>query len=151
MEYKEFVRLVEERSGLSREEAADLSRATVETLGDRLSAGEARHLAAELPAPLRESLHISERIERFGLRDMVRRVSRRTGLTVEETRGGVSAVLLTLREAVAGEAFDHAMAQLPSEFEQAASERAAPEQAAPERVTLEQAASERATSWQAAT
>ncbi|MFC0861880.1 DUF2267 domain-containing protein [Sphaerimonospora cavernae] len=141
MEYKEFVRLVEERSGLSREEAADLSRATVETLGDRLSAGEARHLAAELPASLRESLHISERIERFGLRDLVRRVSRRTGLTVAETRGGVSAVLVTLREAVAGEAFDHAMAQLPSEFERAAFERAASE-----RVTLEQAAS-----WQTVT
>ncbi|WP_433498295.1 DUF2267 domain-containing protein [Sphaerimonospora sp. CA-214678] len=124
MEYKEFIRTVEERSGLSREESADLARATVETLGDRLSAGEARCLAAELPAPLRESLHVGGRIERFGLRDLVRRVSRRTGLTVEETRGGVRAVLMTLREAVGGDAFGHAMAQLPAEFEQAASEQA---------------------------
>ncbi|MBB4938114.1 uncharacterized protein (DUF2267 family) [Streptosporangium album] len=120
MEYKKFVQAVMERTGLSREEAADLTRATLATLGDRLSAGEARHLAAELPDSLRESLSIQGGSERFGLHDTVMRVRKRTGLTVPEATGGVRAVLTTLRDAVPGEVFDHVMSQLPGEFREMA-------------------------------
>ena len=49
---KEFYRSVAQRAGLSRGEAADLTRATLETVADRVSGGEARDLAAELPEPL---------------------------------------------------------------------------------------------------
>ena len=56
MEAKEFTPTVAERSALSREEAADLTRATLGTLADRLSAGEGCHLARQLPEPLNESL-----------------------------------------------------------------------------------------------
>jgi uncharacterized protein (DUF2267 family) len=118
MEHKEFVRTVAERASLSREEAADLTRATLETLGDRLSAGEARHLALELPECLRESLHRKDRSEQFGLHDFVKRVSRRTGLTMREATEGVRAVLTRMREVVSTEVFDHAMAQLPAEFQE---------------------------------
>ncbi|WP_433246935.1 DUF2267 domain-containing protein [Streptosporangium sp. CA-135522] len=116
MEYKEFVQTVAERAGLSREEAADLTRATLETLGERLSSGEARHLAKHLPDPLPESLSAEGRSEQFGLHDFVVRVSRRTGLTERETTGGVRAVLTTLRETIPDDTFGHAMLQLPGEF-----------------------------------
>ncbi|GAB3155599.1 DUF2267 domain-containing protein [Microbispora hainanensis] len=120
MEHREFFGRVAERSGLSREEAADLTRATLELLGDQLSATEAQHLALELPEPLRESIHIGDPIQRFGFREFVARISKRTGLTEEETRGGIRAVLLTLRDAVPDETFDQAISQLPAEFQQAA-------------------------------
>jgi len=121
MDYREFVRTVADRAAVSREEAADLARAVVETLSNRLSSGAARSLAECLPPQLRDSLHVPERIERIGLRDLVRRVSSRTGLTAEEVRGGVSAVLTTLRDTVPKEVFERALAQLPGEFKQAAS------------------------------
>ncbi|TQS15683.1 DUF2267 domain-containing protein [Microbispora hainanensis] len=120
VEHREFFGRVAERSGLSREEAADLTRATLELLGDQLSATEAQHLALELPEPLRESIHIGDPIQRFGFREFVARISKRTGLTEEETRGGIRAVLLTLRDAVPDETFDQAISQLPAEFQQAA-------------------------------
>ncbi|WP_248965930.1 DUF2267 domain-containing protein [Sphaerisporangium perillae] len=38
-------------------------------------------------------------------------------MTVKETRGGVRTALLTLRDAVSDGAFDHAMSQLPDDFQ----------------------------------
>lgn len=49
MDFPEFVQDVATRAQLSREEAADLSRACAELLGHLLSSGEARDLALELP------------------------------------------------------------------------------------------------------
>lgn len=118
MECKEFFQTVAERAGLSREEAADLTRATLGALGERLSAGEARNLALQLPEPLRESLPVRDKSEQFGLHDFVVRVSNRTGLTVQEATGGVRAVLTTLRETIPDEVFDHAMSQLPGDFQE---------------------------------
>ncbi len=118
MEHKEFVQTVAERANLSREAAADLTRVTMETLGDRLSAGEARHLAAELPDFLRESFPVKDRSRQFGLHDFVLRVGKRTGLTVREATDGVRAVLTTLRETVSADGFGQVMSQLPAEFQE---------------------------------
>jgi uncharacterized protein (DUF2267 family) len=114
---KEFIQTVAERSALSREEAADLSRATLRTLADRLSGGEVRHLALQLPEPLNESLGTrTAAAEKFGLDEFIRRVSEHTGLTIRETTDGVRAVFTTLQEDLGDEQFDHVMAQLPGNF-----------------------------------
>src|SRR5216683_2452979 len=52
MDQKGIVRAVAERTGLSREESADITRAVLEGLAGQLSEGEARRLAADLPGPL---------------------------------------------------------------------------------------------------
>ena len=52
MEQREFVQAVAERSSLSREESADVTRAVLDALADQLSEGEARRLAADLPGVL---------------------------------------------------------------------------------------------------
>lgn len=116
MDDREFFRKVAEQAVLSVEEAADLSRATLQTLADRLSNGEARHLAEQLPNGLPEYLPKRDRIERFGLAELLRRVSKRTGLNARETGAGVRAVLTTLSETADRDVFDHVMAQLPGEF-----------------------------------
>ena len=117
MNDKEFFRSVAQRAGLSREEAADLTRATLKTLADRLSGGEARDLAVRLPGPLAEPLRSGdEAAKRYDLEEFVRRVSQHTGLTTPETTSGIRAVLVTLREIVGDGEFDEAMAQLPKDF-----------------------------------
>lgn len=121
MEAKEFIRTVAERSALSREEAADLTRAALGALADRLSPGEVRHLALRLPEPLNESIGTrTAAAEKFGLEEFIRRVSQHTGLTVQETTTGVRAVLTTLHELLGDEQFDHVTAQLPAEFREMA-------------------------------
>jgi uncharacterized protein (DUF2267 family) len=110
MDDKEFIRAVAEETGLSREESADLARATLETL----------HLAPHLPEGLRASARPQPKQERFDLGELTRRISERTGLNLQETRSGVRAVLRTLRAVVGNEVYDHVMSQLPAEFRDAA-------------------------------
>ncbi|MFB6440765.1 DUF2267 domain-containing protein [Streptomyces sp. NPDC056411] len=119
MDDKAFFRAVAERSGLSRQEAADLTRATLETLALRLSDGEVRDLTPELPASLRDSLQWGKgEMKIFGPDASIRRVCQRTGLTAPEATRGVRAVLSTLQEAVSAKEFAHAMSQLGKEYAQ---------------------------------
>ncbi|MDQ1677596.1 MAG: hypothetical protein QOC93_2740 [Actinomycetota bacterium] len=117
MESKEFIQAVTERTGLSRQEAADLTRATLGTLAARVSDGELRQLAMQLPDGLREYAKPHKKgTERFGLTEFVRKVSEHTGLTESETTTGVRAVLTTLREAVSADEYRDVMSQLPGAF-----------------------------------
>jgi len=117
MDARAFYRTVADRSMLSKEEAADLTRAVLETLAMRVSTGEVRDLARQLPEPLAEAVRGNGKgPERFDLNELIRRVSKRTGLNEAETTTGVRAVLLTLREAVDSKEFNDLMSQLPAEF-----------------------------------
>ncbi|MFG2828284.1 DUF2267 domain-containing protein [Streptomyces sp. NPDC048434] len=113
MDDKEFFQAVAHRTGLSRQEAADLTRATLETLAIRLSDGEVRDLALELPEPLRGSLERGRgETETFGPAESIRRVREHTALSKSEATRGVRAVLGTLHEAISQKEYDHAMSQL---------------------------------------
>jgi uncharacterized protein (DUF2267 family) len=117
MRYEEFIDAVAERAGVSPDQAEVLTQATLETLAERLSGGEALDLADQLPKGLQESLQPrEEEAERFRLEEFVRRVSERADVDVALAWDGVSAVLTTLSEAVASGEFDDVMSQLPAEF-----------------------------------
>jgi uncharacterized protein (DUF2267 family) len=117
MDARAFYLEVAERTMLSKEEAADLTRATLETLALRVNEGEIRDLARQLPDPLADAIRSNGKgRERFDLTELIRRVSKRTGLNEAETTAGVRAVLLTLRQAVDPKEFNDLMSQLPAEF-----------------------------------
>jgi uncharacterized protein (DUF2267 family) len=117
MDYETFERKVAERAGVSREQARQLIRATLETLADRVTAGEAHDVASQLPGPAKEWFISSEpEAERFGLDEFIRRVSERGGAPPGEARTGAQAVLVTLRQAITGGEFRDLMSQLPREF-----------------------------------
>lgn len=117
MRDREFFREVADHSGLSRQEAADVTRATLLTLADRISGGEARDLAADLPEQLAQPLRSGdEAAKRYDLEEFERRVGGHAGLSPRDTSNGVAAVLLTLRDATPETAYQRAMSQLPKEF-----------------------------------
>jgi uncharacterized protein (DUF2267 family) len=120
MDQKELVRAVAERTTLSREESADITRAVLEGLAGQLSDGEARRLAADLPGPLAEQLQAPRRRRKgahpVGVNDFIRQLSQRTGLTDEDARAGTGAVLATLREALGEEEYRHLIGQLPAGY-----------------------------------
>ncbi|MFF7203816.1 MULTISPECIES: DUF2267 domain-containing protein [unclassified Streptomyces] len=120
MEERAFIQAVSERTGLSRQESADLTRATLETLAHRLSSGETRNLMPELPEGLAESVRrgATPHIEVFDYAETVRRVAERNVLRTDEADSGVRAVLGTLREAISEKEFGHLMSQLGSDFSQ---------------------------------
>jgi uncharacterized protein (DUF2267 family) len=118
---RSFYAAVAERAALSKEEAADLTRATVETLAGQISDGEVQRLAVALPDWLAANLpRRDESAHPVKLSEFVRQLSHRTGLKEDETRRGVAAVLAVLREAVDPTHLEHALSQLPKEYRELA-------------------------------
>jgi uncharacterized protein (DUF2267 family) len=115
---REFFRSVAERTGLSREEAADLTRAALQALAQRLSEGTVRELVVHLPDRLGDEVRgvRGKPSRRSGLADAEKQISDRTGLRSDEVHAGFAAVLATMRETMSTDVLDEALTQLPSEF-----------------------------------
>src|SRR5438046_2381966 len=112
MKYLQFVEQVAERTDVSLGEAEALTRATLRTLAERVSGGQARDLAAQLAVELTPYLTESdEAAEAFTLTEFVRRVAVRANVDRETAADGVRGVLQTIRSAVSGGEFDDVMSQ----------------------------------------
>ena len=117
MKYDQFVTAVAERAGVTRDEAETLTRATLRVLAERLSAGEAEDLRAQLPKELKgELVSPQEEAQAFGPREFARLVAERAGTDEVAARAAVAAVLTTLRDAVTSGEFDDVLAQLDNDF-----------------------------------
>ncbi|MGN9809269.1 DUF2267 domain-containing protein [Micromonospora sp. BQ11] len=117
MNDNEFVALVATRSGMSSEQAAAVTQATLTTLAERIDGGEARDLADHLPGDLRAyAFGGSETAERFGLDVFVARVSGRADLDADQARDGVTAVFDVLRDALDPTDYEQVVTQLPAEY-----------------------------------
>jgi uncharacterized protein (DUF2267 family) len=114
---KEFLESVTVRGGLSPEQAERLTEVTLTVLADRISAGEAEDLAAQLPKGVRDWLVSREEpAQKFDLEEFVRRVSERAAVDLDTATRGARAVLSTIRRAVTTGEFEDVLAQLPKEF-----------------------------------
>ncbi|WP_221043148.1 DUF2267 domain-containing protein [Mycobacterium senriense] len=118
MRYEEFISSVAERSGLFAGDAVAVTRATLTTLAERISGGEARDLAAELPSPLQDALlPTEEEAEAFSFDEFIDRVAERSGRDAETAETAVDAVMATIHDAVTQAEFDDVLSQLPTEFQ----------------------------------
>jgi uncharacterized protein (DUF2267 family) len=101
MQYKEFIASASARAGRPPEVAESLTHATLRVLAERLSAGEARDLASQLPKELQSDLiPPTQEAQPLQAEDFVRRVAEQAHVDEGEARKAVSAVLTTTREAV---------------------------------------------------
>jgi uncharacterized protein (DUF2267 family) len=115
----EFLKAVERRTGLTAEQAEDLTRATLTVLSGRLTAGEADDVASQLPAGLREAmLPMTPDAEPFDVDEFLGRVCELADIPMETASNGVRVVMTTLREAISAGEFDDMVAQLPEEYSQ---------------------------------
>ena len=120
MKHDEFIGQVQHRARLSSRGAAErATRATLETLAERLSGGEAKDLAAQLPPEIGEHLRGSWSAigDRFSLDEFFKRVSRREGTDLPDAVFHARVVIEVLREAVSKGEMDDIRAQLPAEFD----------------------------------
>jgi uncharacterized protein (DUF2267 family) len=118
VQYEEFIAKVAQRADMDLETAETLTAATLRTLAERISGGEAEDLAAQLPKELKPHLTIGvqELAEPFDLDEFIRRVAERTGTDPDRALASQGAVFATLREAVTAGELDDIAAQLPQEF-----------------------------------
>jgi uncharacterized protein (DUF2267 family) len=116
MDYENFIALVEKSALASREEAERAVRATLKTLAERLSGGEARDIAAELPPELRPLLEDGRRAEPFDLREFLRRVAEREGVPQELAARHARAVFVALGVALSADELHDLASELPNDF-----------------------------------
>jgi uncharacterized protein (DUF2267 family) len=114
---KTFYATVADRAGLSKSEAADLTRATLEAISRQIAGGELDRLAVALPDWLQPHLPRHHEASRpKPLPDVVREISSRTHLKEDEVQRGMSAVLSLLHESMDPTHLDHALSLLPAEY-----------------------------------
>ncbi len=120
MKHDEFIGQVQYRAQLSsRGDAERATRATLETLAERLAGGEAHDLASQLPREIGEHLkrEWSGIGERFSLDEFFRRVSHREGADLPDAIFHARVVMEVVSEAVSKGEMDDVRAQLPAEFD----------------------------------
>ncbi len=123
MQYEAFIEQVQDRGGFrDRNRAEEATRATLETLGELLTAAEAADLAAQLPDDLDD--YIQRQTSRtshpsaLGVEDFCRRVAERQGghLDPEDAQAHVRAVFTTLREAISEGEYTTLLTRLPEGY-----------------------------------
>ncbi|HEY3298780.1 MAG TPA: DUF2267 domain-containing protein [Armatimonadota bacterium] len=117
MQYDQFIGQVQHRARLaSSGEAVRATRATLLTLGERLFGGEAWNLAAQLPEEIKEFLEGGGAGESFDLPEFYARVSDKEGVDLRQAVFHARAVVSVLRDAVSQTEIQHALDQLPKEY-----------------------------------
>ncbi|MER7867458.1 DUF2267 domain-containing protein [Streptomyces cellulosae] len=119
MKYDEFLARVRERGEYKdNDEAAHVANAVLEVLAQRISPGEVRDLASQLPGPLGQVLvnAAPQQARSFGIEEFLRRVAERTGARPRTAEWDAGAVLSTLGDAVTGGELNQIISQLPSSY-----------------------------------
>lgn len=117
MEFREFIRMVQSDAGLDADAAERAARATLTTLAERLSPGEARDLLEEVPAEMKPRVYTESAAERFDIDEFLRRVAERAGMDVETAERHARAVFFAFGRAVRADEIDDVAAELPQDFE----------------------------------
>jgi uncharacterized protein (DUF2267 family) len=102
------------RIGFGRAERA--TEATLETLAERIDAGEARDLAPELPDGVAPWLATITPAERLDIDEFLRRVAEREDVDIETAERHAAAVFIAIQRAVSPQEFTDLTAELPQEF-----------------------------------
>jgi uncharacterized protein (DUF2267 family) len=123
-----FLQRVADRAAVDLGAARTATDAVLETLGERISAGEVKDLIERLPLELHEPLARgvanADKATRMSLEDFIARVAERESVSLDQALEHTRAVLVTLKEALGDEFFD-VTAQLPQDYAAVLNTRAA--------------------------
>ncbi|RKN15708.1 DUF2267 domain-containing protein [Micromonospora musae] len=119
MRFPRFIDAVSRRSGLPPEQAADVARAVLQTMAERVTGRPTDDLAGRLPDDLDGYLSgagagTDAASGPAGPAEFLRRVGERAGVDEATARRGTGAVFATLREAVTVAEFQEMVARLPT-------------------------------------
>jgi uncharacterized protein (DUF2267 family) len=114
----EFIDRIRRRADLDRVEAERAAEAVLETLAERLAAGEVDDLEAVLPEPFAEALergkvHVHGKPRRMSLDEFVDRVAEKEDVSFDEAFAHTRAVFATLAEALPPKELRDILHELP--------------------------------------
>ncbi len=116
MNYEQFLIVVSQhaRAGFGRAELA--TRATLETLAERIAAGDARDLAERLPPEPGPFIATTSPAEAFDADEFVRRVAEREDVDAETAEWHVQAVFEAVARAVGEDEYEDFVAELSKDY-----------------------------------
>jgi uncharacterized protein (DUF2267 family) len=116
--YERFITTIEQRTGVGWDRAERAARAVLETLGERISGGQARDLARDLPGDVRRWLLDSATgdAEAFDATEFVRRVAEREGVDTDTAERHARAVFIAVARLVRSSEFEDMAAELPKDY-----------------------------------
>jgi uncharacterized protein (DUF2267 family) len=117
MDYREFIQITQREGDLGVKAAERAARATLTTLAERLSPGQARDLLEQLPAEMKPWLYTESAAERLDVDEFLRRVAEREGVDVETAERHARAVFFALGRAVSSDEIADIADELPQDFE----------------------------------
>ncbi|MCW3032261.1 MAG: hypothetical protein JWM60_606 [Solirubrobacterales bacterium] len=112
-----FLEVVHDVTGLGPSAAESAARAVLQTLAERISAGEARDLAERLGPELGPWIATKTPAEGFDADEFVRRIAEREDVDTETAERHARATMLALSQVVGADEYDDMVAELPSSFE----------------------------------
>jgi uncharacterized protein (DUF2267 family) len=115
-DYEQFIKTIQSKARISWDEAERAARSTLETLAERLSSGEARDLARQLPGDLGRWLADSDGAQPFHADEFLRRVAEREGVDLETAERHARAVFIALGRTVSPDEIEDMTAELPKDF-----------------------------------
>jgi uncharacterized protein (DUF2267 family) len=115
-EHEQFLTTVQQKADISRPAAERAAQATLETLAERLSAGEARDVAAELPPEVAPWLATDSGAEAFHVDEFIRRVAAREQVDLSTAERHARAVFDALGRLVSADELADMKAELPKDF-----------------------------------
>ncbi|HET6594384.1 MAG TPA: DUF2267 domain-containing protein [Anaerolineales bacterium] len=118
MQFHDFLTRVQEQARLDTpDEAARLTRAVLETLGERLDRKVRNGLEAQLPNELKEFLLArAENSDLYDVEEFYNRVGARADLTYEAAKEQTGQVISVLREAIPEGEIEDILEDLPAEY-----------------------------------
>jgi uncharacterized protein (DUF2267 family) len=117
LDYEHFITTVQHEAGVSKDEAERAVGATLTTLAERISGGEANDIAKQLPSELRRLLVDGSNAQPFDLDEFLRRVAEREGVTMDSAEQHARAVFAALGRAVSHDEIADMASELPKDFE----------------------------------
>jgi uncharacterized protein (DUF2267 family) len=117
--YERFITTIQQRAGISWEQAERAAHATLRTLGERIAWGEARDLGDDLPQELRAWLleDAEGDAEPFDADQFAERVAEREGVDPGTAAEHARAVFVALARLVRGDEIEDLVAELPKDYE----------------------------------
>lgn len=116
-EYDRFLDIVGLKAGLPRDDAERAARATLQTLAERLSAGQARDLADRLPPELAPYAASTTPADAFDVDEFIRRVAEREGIDdLGSAERHAQAVFAALGRTVGEDEVADMVSELPKGF-----------------------------------
>jgi uncharacterized protein (DUF2267 family) len=116
-EYEQFIKTIQIKADVSWDEAERAAAVTLSTLAERLSAGEARDVAGELPPEAQQWLAgANGDAEGFPVDEFLRRVAEREEVDLEAAERHARAVFVALTRNLSRQERRDMMAELPKDF-----------------------------------